>query len=73
MPRIAFTRNYEVKDGSGTRYTKGQTLDCSEASANHFINRRAAVLASEVKAKANTDEKPETADADEKSKGKVKK
>ena len=40
---IKFTQAYEVKDGSGTTYAEGQTLECSDASANHFILRGVAV------------------------------
>lgn len=43
MPEIRFTRNYTVKDGSGKKYKAGEVIDLAEASAQHFINRRAAV------------------------------
>lgn len=42
--KITFIKDYEVKDGTGTKYKAGQTIDVSEASANHFITRGAAVL-----------------------------
>ena len=43
MPEVRFTRSYTVKDGSGKRYKAGEVVDLPEASANHFISRRAAV------------------------------
>lgn len=41
--KITFIRPYAVKDGTGTKYAEGQVIDCSEASAQHFISRGAAV------------------------------
>ena len=54
MPEVRFTRNYTVKDGSGTKYRAGEVVDLPEASAQHFINRQAAVLLGQ---------EPETAEA----------
>lgn len=42
--RIKFTRAYKVKP-DGPEYKQGQVVEVSEASAQHFINRRAAVEA----------------------------
>jgi len=47
MPVIKFVRHYLVKDGSGTEYAAGDTLECDQAGAQHFINRRAAILVEE--------------------------
>ena len=41
--RIKFIREYRVKDELGTIYKEGKSLDVSEASARHFINRNAAI------------------------------
>lgn len=54
MVSIEFLADYEVKDGSGTKYRKGQVVSLSEASAAHFKNRRVA-----VDAKAKRKPKPE--------------
>ena len=47
MPEVRFIRAYTVKDGSGKKYKAGEVVDLQDASANHFINRRAAVLVGE--------------------------
>ena len=41
--RIKFTREYRVQDELGTLYKEGATLEVSESSARHFINRNAAI------------------------------
>jgi hypothetical protein len=41
--KVKFTRDYTVKDETGTTYTKGQVVNLSGPSANHFIKRGAAV------------------------------
>lgn len=43
MAKIEFTRDYEVKDGTGTKYRKGQVVEMSDDSALHFKNRQAAI------------------------------
>lgn len=58
--RIKFTRDYAVKAEGGEKYTAGQEAEVSEASARHFINRRAAEEvkdkpAAKAPAKAETD------------------
>jgi len=60
MPVIEFVRDYLVKDNSGTEYAVGDTLECNEASAQHFINRRAAVL---VEPKPKRGRKPKDEDS----------
>lgn len=42
--KIRFLRDYEVKDGSGDSYKSGDTLECNQASADHFINRKVAEI-----------------------------
>ena len=56
MPFIKFVRDYTVQDDTGTTHGTGDVLECSEASANHFIHRLAAVLCEPVETK---EEKPE--------------
>lgn len=46
--RIKFTRAYKVKP-DGPEYKQGQVVEVSEASAQHFFNRRAAVDATTAK------------------------
>ena len=41
---IQFNREYTVQDAEGKQYKEGEKLKCSEASAQHFINRDAAEL-----------------------------
>lgn len=41
MPRIRFKRDYKVKP-DGPVYKAGETVDVSDASAQHFTNRSAA-------------------------------
>jgi hypothetical protein len=53
--KIKFVREYTVKDGTGTRYEKGQVVELSAASANHFISRRAAVVAPQGYRKAKSE------------------
>lgn len=64
--RITFIKPYVVKDGSGTSYAEGQTIECSEASANHFIVRGAALPEAQTK-------KATPADTETDAKGKAKK
>ena len=45
--RITFTRDYTVNAAGGESYKAGQTIECSEESARHFINRGAAEEAAE--------------------------
>jgi hypothetical protein len=59
--RIRFVREYEVKDGLGTRYKTGQILDVNEASALHFINRG---VAARVTAATPAPASPESAAPD---------
>ncbi len=61
---ITFVREYEVKDGSGARYKKGQIARVSEPSANHFINRGAAVLTADIKKASAEKAAAEKAEAD---------
>lgn len=60
--RIKFTRDYAVKAEGGEKYAAGQEVEVSEASARHFINRRAAEEVKDkppAKAAAKTDPKTE--------------
>lgn len=41
--KIKFTTDYTPKDKSGISYEKGQVVDMSKASAEHFIRRNLAV------------------------------
>ena len=42
MPTIRFLRAYTVKDAASAKYAPGDLLECSEATASHFLDRRAA-------------------------------
>ena len=46
--KIKFSKDYEVKDGTGTIHKKDSVIDVNQASADHFINRSAAYLFNEV-------------------------
>ena len=46
--KIKFSKDYEVKDGTGTVHKKDSVIDVNQASADHFINRSAAYLFNEV-------------------------
>ena len=50
MPKIVFLCDHTVKDMTGTSYTEGEELECSDASAGHFIRRRLAKLVEPPKA-----------------------
>jgi hypothetical protein len=41
--KIRFTRAYTVRDVTGMVYAEGAVLDCSDATARHFISRGAAI------------------------------
>jgi len=41
--KVKFTRNYTVKDEEAAFFEEGKTYEMNDASANHFISRRAAV------------------------------
>lgn len=57
--KIKFVCDYEVDAPGGKSYREGQTVSMSRSSADHFINRYAAV---EVKTAKKTTKK--TADAE---------
>lgn len=40
--KVKFTRDYTVKNEEAAHYEKGKTYEMNDASAKHFINRRAA-------------------------------
>lgn len=40
--KIKFTRDYTVKNEDAAHYEKDKTYEMNDASAKHFINRRAA-------------------------------
>jgi outer membrane biosynthesis protein TonB len=44
VPFIRFLRDYQVKAAGGAAYSRGAVVECSEGTAGHFINRRAAEL-----------------------------
>ncbi len=44
--RIRFLDAYTVKAVDGKTYKKGQVVELDEASAQHFLNRQVAVVAS---------------------------
>ena len=46
--KIKFSKDYEVKDGTGTVHKKDSVIDVNQASADHFINRSAAYLFDET-------------------------
>ena len=56
--RIKFTQNYKVKDATGKEYNAGDVLNCSVATANHFLNRGVAVVAPAEKKVAPAEEAP---------------
>lgn len=49
---VEFLRDYEVKDGTGTKYEKGSVWELPASSANHFISRGAAKATEDDKARA---------------------
>jgi hypothetical protein len=49
--RVKFTRAYKVKAVDGETYEEGQVVDLPDASAHHFIRRRAAVEVREAEPK----------------------
>jgi hypothetical protein len=56
--KIKFLRDYEVKDGSGTTYKEGDTLECNDASANHFVSRKAAEIVNPGRKQSAVDKRP---------------
>lgn len=44
MPFIRFKRDYRVEAAGGATYSSGDVVECSEATAEHFIARQAAEL-----------------------------
>ena len=44
MPFIRFLRDYEVRACDGAAYSRGDVVECSDDSAEHFTARRAAEL-----------------------------
>ena len=44
MPTIRFTRPYVVQNHEGRHFAEGELLECTSATANHFISRQAAIL-----------------------------
>lgn len=44
MPIVRFLRPYTVKDAEARHYAMGQEVDMSDASALHFVTRKAAVI-----------------------------
>lgn len=44
LVKVKFTRDYTVKDAAGKTYEKGKTYEMSPESAQHFVNRAAAVV-----------------------------
>ena len=65
--KIKFSKDYEVKDGTGTVHKKDSVIDVNQASADHFIRRSAAYLAYLL------DEAPEEKTIDTKKPGRPKK
>lgn len=67
--KIIFTTGYKVKDAEGAEYKRGDTLECSQATRDHFVNRGvakdAAAIGSKSKAtpKKESKETPDTDDA----------
>lgn len=62
MPRIEFLRDHVVRDeNEGTddeiKYKKGQLIECSDGTANHWINRGTAELAKPKRGRPSADEK----------------
>jgi hypothetical protein len=43
--KVKFTRTYTVNDADRRTYEEGKTYEMSVESAQHFVNRRAAVVA----------------------------
>lgn len=56
--KIRFVSNYETKSEPSVSYEVGQVIECSNATASHFINRNLAVEveAGEVKAEPKKSE-----------------
>ena len=60
--KVRFVRDYQVKDAEGKVYEEGKTYPMPEASAQHFVRRRVAVIdggkaqGAGAKKKGNTDE-----------------
>lgn len=59
MPKIRFTRDYQVKGDGGAEYKQDQVITCSRATAEHFTRKDVAVLAVDkpVKAVEKTEKK----------------
>jgi hypothetical protein len=58
VPFIRFLRDYTVNAAGGATYSKGQVVECSVDSAEHFTQRFLAELCGEPKPEA----RPEVAD-----------
>ena len=56
--KVRFVRDYQVKDAEAKVYEEGKTYPMSEASAQHFVRRRVAVIddGKAPRRKGNTDE-----------------
>jgi len=56
MPKVKFTKDYEVRSADRESYEAGQEINLSEESANHFVSRGVAEI---VSAKKSTTKKSE--------------
>jgi hypothetical protein len=56
MVKVKFTEAYTVKDAEARTYEKGEVCEMPMASAQHFVNRRVAVIVTRAAKRA-----PETA------------
>lgn len=54
MPKIEFLVDYTVKDDEGAKFKAGEVVDLPEPSANHFINRGVARIATEKKTRGKS-------------------
>ncbi len=71
MPYVKFLRHYTVRDDSGTQFTKGQVVEVTEASAQHFLNRGAVERVAKPKPKARTKKEAKADDGESSKPGTV--
>jgi len=61
--KVRFTRTYEVKDDERQVYEEGKTYTISDASAQHFVRRRVAVIDDGKRKPKGAADEPDAGDA----------
>ena len=61
--KVRFTRTYQVKDDEQQVYEEGKTYSLSDASAQHFVRRRVAVIDDGKRKPKGAADEPDAGDA----------